>query len=335
MTATTRRAPGSSLARGLARREFLHKGLAAGASMAVGHWGVAPLWAQSAPVVRKDFDSLKQRATALGIEVPGLPETKALNAVPRVQLRARADLVDAALEKSQSGVADAEQLAADAGALLSGLNQLVRQPHAEEETKGRSGNFAAIKDEYRKMFAACKPDPKHRGELQAWAAKLSSPTSRKRYAELEAATKVPWHVIAVIHYRECSANFMAHLHNGDPLGAKTVHVPKQRPASWNPPPDPWNPLAAWQLSGVDALSYDGLAGQTDWSIERALFRLEAYNGWGTRNHGVIPNYLWNFSQYPVRGGYDSDGHWKSTYVSSQCGAAVLLRLFADQGLVSV
>jgi lysozyme family protein len=326
-----------SCARELDRREFLRKGVVAGASLVAWQAGGSPGFAQTAAIANKDVLSLQQRATALGIDVQVPPLPKSLSGNVRLKLRTLADLVDSALEKSEAGAGDAEKLAADAGLLLSKLNQALRSPRVEETTKGKTKvwQFSELKDEYRKMFDGCEPDPKHLDELQGWVAKLSSKSSRKRYGDLEAATKVPWHVIAVIHYRECSANFMGHLHNGDPLAAKTVNVPSGRPDPWNPPPTPWNPVTAWQASGVDALSYDGLTNQSDWSLERTLFRLEGYNGFGTRNHKVIPNYLWNFSKYPIRGGYSSDGRWKDDYKSSQCGAAMLVKLMNKQGLITV
>ncbi|SFJ98063.1 hypothetical protein [Bradyrhizobium sp. cf659] len=317
------------------RRELLRNGIVAGASMVAWHAGLSPSLAQTATIANKDVLSLQERASALGIEVQAPNITKSLTGTGHLELRTLADLVDSALAKSSGPADEAEKLAADAGEVLSKLNRTVRPPRREGEAKGKAKKFAQLKGEYRKMFDTCEPDPKHLSELRAWVTKLSSPSSRKRYGDLEAATKVPWHVIAVIHYRECSANFMGHLHNGDPIAKKTVNVPPGRPDPWNPPPSPWNPVTAWQASGIDAFAYDGLANQVDWGLELTLYRLEAYNGFGTRNHGAIPNYLWNFSKFPVRGGYDSDGHWKPNYLSSQCGAAVLMKLLANQGLISV
>ena len=39
--------------------------------------------------------------------------------------------------------------------------------------------------------------------------------NKTRYQGVEAATAVPWFVIATIHNLEASLNFKCHLHNGD------------------------------------------------------------------------------------------------------------------------
>ena len=62
---------------------------------------------------------------------------------------------------------------------------------------------------------------------------------------------IPWWFVAVIHDLEASRNFNAHLHNGDPLTHRTVHVPKNRP--------PGNPPFTFEESARDALTLDGLA----------------------------------------------------------------------------
>jgi hypothetical protein len=66
--------------------------------------------------------------------------------------------------------------------------------------------------------------------------------------------------------------------------------------------------------------------------------LEGYNGWGYRNHhpAVKSPYLWSGSNHYRAGKYVADGTWSDTAVSSQCGAATLLRRLAERGeLVAV
>jgi lysozyme family protein len=45
---------------------------------------------------------------------------------------------------------------------------------------------------------------------------------------------VPWYLVGIIHYRECSLYFSRHLHNGEPLTERTRRVPAGRPASGGP-----------------------------------------------------------------------------------------------------
>lgn len=149
--------------------------------------------------------------------------------------------------------------------------------------------------------------------------------NKARYQGVEAATAVPWFVIATIHNLEASLNFKCHLHNGDPLTSRTTHVPAGRPVGGNPP-------FTWEQSATDALQYDGLAHLGDWSLERIAYRLEGYNGWGYWNYhpDVKTPYLWGFSNLYTKGKYVADGKWSPTAVSDQCGGMVLLRRMADK-----
>ena len=76
---------------------------------------------------------------------------------------------------------------------------------------------------------------------------------------------------------ESSLNFKRHLHNGDPLTARTVHVPSGRPRQGDPP-------FTWEQSAADALTLRNLGPRTDWSLSGTLYALEGYNGWGYRRY---------------------------------------------------
>jgi lysozyme family protein len=151
-------------------------------------------------------------------------------------------------------------------------------------------------------------------------------TNQVRYENVSTSLEIPWYVIAVIHNMECSQNFKKHLHNGDPLTARTTHVPKGRPKTGNPP-------FTWEESATDALEFDGFDQWHDWSIPGILYELEGYNGWGYRLHHpeVKSPYLWSYSNHYQSGKYVSDGTWSNTLISNQCGAAVLLRRLAEKG----
>ena len=127
------------------------------------------------------------------------------------------------------------------------------------------------------------------------------------YRGVERLTRVPWFAIAVIHSLEASSDFNCHLHNGEPLTARTVHEPPGRPASGNPP-------FSWEQSAVDALEFDGLTQVTDWSVEHLAYMLEAFNGFGYRQHHpqVKAPYLWSDSNQYTKGKYVGDGQWSDT-----------------------
>ena len=148
------------------------------------------------------------------------------------------------------------------------------------------------------------------------------------YRAVEQLTRVPWYVTAIIHNLEASGNFSRHLHNGDPLTARTVHVPAGRPSSGNPP-------FTWEESAADALAFDGLTQVTDWSVEHLAFLFEGFNGFGYRlyhSHVKSP-YLWSFSNHYTQGKYVGDGQWSETAVSQQCGAMVLLKRLQETGQI--
>lgn len=152
------------------------------------------------------------------------------------------------------------------------------------------------------------------------ASDIKADAARSRYRIVEAATGVPWEVVGVIHSLEGSLSFRTHLHNGDPLSARTKHVPRNRPLRGEPPFE-------WEESAIDALGFDDLTAWRDWSLPGTLFKLEAFNGFGYRRASInIPSpYLWSGSDQAVPGKFVADGKFSPTAVSKQVGAAVLLR----------
>jgi lysozyme family protein len=145
---------------------------------------------------------------------------------------------------------------------------------------------------------------------------------RKNQALYEAVGRdlggIPWGFIGAIHGLECSFRLDQHLHNGDPLTAKTVHVPKGRPVAGTPP-------FAWRESAVDALKLRKLDRETDWSVPRMLYLFEGYNGFGYRKFGVNTPYLWSMSNHFEKGKFVADGKFDHNATSKQCGTAVMLK----------
>lgn len=187
----------------------------------------------------------------------------------------------------------------------------------------KAKDYTTLKTEYGRLFRTATVRPQHKDSTD-WHREMMQ-KSKPRYQSVGEDTGVPWYFIAVCHALESSFNFRAHLHNGDfPLSARTRQVPAGRPTRWLPPSD-------WESSARDALKLLGFAGQADWSLERTLYRLEAYNGFGYRPYGVASPYLWSFSNHYERGKYVADRKWSATAKSQQCGAAVMLRLLTDAG----
>lgn len=142
--------------------------------------------------------------------------------------------------------------------------------------------------------------------------------NKARYQAVTNVTKVPWYVIAVIHSLEADLDFNCHLANGDSLSAKTIHVPSGLPRKGKPP-------FSWEDAAIAAIQYDKLDKITEWDIPTVLEQLEDYNGWGYISHGINSPYLWSKTNHYTCGKYIADGVWDSKAVSSQIGAACLLK----------
>lgn len=196
-------------------------------------------------------------------------------------------------------------------------------PDDADRPLSKSREYALLQDEYARLYRTAAVRPAY-AETVDWHLTLIR-RSKARYQAVGASVDVPWYFIAVIHGLEASFNFRAHLHNGDhPLTARTRQVPAGRPSKWLPPSD-------WESSARDALRLLGFTGQSDWSLERTLFRLEAYNGMGYRPYQVATPYLWSFSNHYSQGKYVGDSKWSATAKSQQCGAAIMLKGLEQAG----
>ena len=239
-----------------------------------------------------------------------------------------ADLVDQAVRRTRSDEDEASDLAMQAGTLLSALTRAGSDEGLPDDAQAPPPNFVNLSKGYRSMFDDSQTTSKVGSVVRRAATQICSPSSFDIYRECEKTTQVPWYVIGAIHYREANLNFMGHLHNGDFLRIKTIHVPKHQPkGQW--PPQPWVPRSAWLTSAEDALR--SISGPKSWTVERMLYRLEGYNGFGYRYHvkgdgtPYESPYLWNFTQFYSEGGYARDGKWSSSYVSRQVGLVPLLK----------
>ena len=186
----------------------------------------------------------------------------------------------------------------------------------------------ALRRQYTLLYHSCLLRPARKTLVDRIARGLA--TNRARYEKVAKALGMPWYVVAVIHSMEAGGDFTRHLHNGDPLTARTTHVPAGRPKTGKPP-------FTWEESAIDALTYQGFGKWKDWSIPGTLYKLEGYNGFGYRDHHpqVLSPYLWSFSNHYTRGKYVADGRFSATTVSQQCGAAVLLRRLQMGGRAAV
>lgn len=191
----------------------------------------------------------------------------------------------------------------------------------------QSTEYVRLSKEYVDLFATLTFRDSWSDAIQKAAGRVLA--GKQRYENVAGSVgKIPWYVVGVINELESTSRFTTHLHNGDPLTSRTVHVPKGRPKSGHPP-------FTWEESAIDALTMQGYNTATDWRLSRILWRLEGYNGWGTRKHGIFTPYLWSGSQHHSKGKYVADGHWDPDAKSSQVGCAVILAALARQGAISL
>jgi lysozyme family protein len=185
---------------------------------------------------------------------------------------------------------------------------------------------SAVSKEYVDLWSSCVIRPVRVAEVDRIVNRIVA--HKERYKKAGRPHGVPWHVVAVIHMLESGGNFATHLHNGDPLTARTVHVPRGRPKAGNPP-------FTWEESAADALAFDGLGTRKDWSLPGTLFALERFNGFGYRSRKIHSPYLWSFSNQYRKGKFVGDNLFSPTAVSQQCGAAVLLKRMVARGLTKI
>ncbi|GEM_PF-607336 len=185
----------------------------------------------------------------------------------------------------------------------------------------------ALVEEYERLYETLEIRPDRIDDVDRLIDRI---TYYKGYYKIvEKETTVPWFVIAVIHSLESSLDFTRHLHNGDPLIAKTVHVPARRP--------PGTPPFTWTESAIDALELKRADTYDNWTIGGICYFLEGYNGFGYRMYHpeVKSPYLWSFSNHYTKGKYAFDGKFDSNLVSQQIGGMVLLKRMEQEGFIDL
>lgn len=206
------------------------------------------------------------------------------------------------------------------------LDMLVAQPSPAGISfpPKNSTSYYDLQSEYLAYFDVCVASSDHVANVKYYITQITK--SQSVYQSVGDGLHIPWFFIAILHGLECGFSFNEHLHNGDPLSARTTHVPAGRPVAGSPP-------FTWLESANDALVFEGFAGQADWSTARILYRFERYNGFGYRPYGVPSPYLWSFSKLYTKGKFSSDGNFDPNAVSQQCGAGVILNALQQQGII--
>jgi lysozyme family protein len=192
----------------------------------------------------------------------------------------------------------------------------------------RSEEIPMMTINYDALYYQAKIDPNRKSIVDKRVQMILN--GKTSYSIVELQTRIPWWCVATVHSLESSLNFHCHLHNGDPLTAKTTHVPRGRPVF--SPKNGRNASYTWEESATDALS-DRWKPHA-WSLGGCLEFLERYNGLGYRILGIFSPYLWSYTDHYTSGLFVKDGYFDRNVVSESVGAAALLKVMEEQGAVS-
>jgi lysozyme family protein len=272
--------------------------------------------------------SIRQRAAGAGLAAPRSAMTAVAGPEYDAVLPQLVDLIASMSEqRARSASPEFDAALNDATELLGALVEAERSPFASDGERAAPYPYEQLRDGYLTLYDGCAVRPERIAITKWHMQTLLDPANRSRYEEVEKRLKIPWYFVGIIHSLEAGFNFRGHLHNGDPLRARTWQVPAGRPKEWNPPTD-------WVSSATDALAMKNYDNQPDWSIGQMLYRFEKYNGFGYRRRGIVSPYLWSFSNQYTKGKYIADGKWSSEAVSRQCGAALLVKELVAQGAIA-
>ena len=137
--------------------------------------------------------------------------------------------------------------------------------------------------------------------------------NKDKYEAVAEATGVPAELICAIHYREGSCNFGTYLHNGDPLGQTTTHVPAGIY------------FEDWTSAAIDAISSHNPDICQDGDFDSYCEFAERYNGLGYRNKGLASPYVWSGTTKYTGGMYVADGVFDSSARDKRIGVAVAMK----------
>ena len=182
-----------------------------------------------------------------------------------------------------------------------------------------------LRQEYQQRFDAAKVFPARQEVVAQSVRKILG--NRARYERITKSMTMPWYFLAIIHGMEADFSFNAHLHNGDPLTGRTVHVPAGRPTQGKAP-------FSWEESAMDAIAINRYDKWNDWSIAGMLVAWERYNGLGYRQHGIHSPYVWACTDQYAKGRYVADGRFDANAESRQCGAVAMLKGLIATGSIS-
>jgi lysozyme family protein len=177
---------------------------------------------------------------------------------------------------------------------------------------------ASLAKYYNDLWSGLAVTPARKGEAAKYAKKILA--NKARYQDIEQMTGVPWHFVALAHYRESTLNFTKNLCNGQPLTMRTTIVPKDR-----------GPYKNFEESAYDALvRIKGYSAKLDWGVGPYIHRIEGYNGYGYHGKGIPSPYLVGGSNKQQSGKYVRDHVYDASHWDTQLGVLTLLKALMEQ-----
>lgn len=174
-----------------------------------------------------------------------------------------------------------------------------------------------LANEYTTLWNGLQITDKRRTEAVATAKKILA--NKNRYVKIEEQTGVPWHFVALCHYRESSLNFSKNLANGQALSMRTTIVPKGR-----------GPYNSFEESAIDSLvNVQGYKKGRDWSQPMYIWTIEGYNGYGYHGKGIPSPYLVGGSNKQLSGKYVRDGVFDRGTWDTQLGVLTILKALME------
>jgi lysozyme family protein len=183
-----------------------------------------------------------------------------------------------------------------------------------------SYTFEFLRKDYEVKWAACEIPSDKLKTVQKSVEQILK--NKEFYSEAEYQTGCPWYFIGSIHSKECSCKMDSQIFNGEKWAKKTTLVPKGL--------GPWK---SWIDSTIAALyGFKNI----NWTIERVLFELERWNGFGYRmKHPEVNSpYLWSHTNLYQKGGYSSDGVFDQNWISKNPGAASIIK-FIESNTITI
>jgi len=144
--------------------------------------------------------------------------------------------------------------------------------------------------------------------------------NKAKYQAVADKTGIPAELVAALHWRESTGDFGTYLHQGDPLGKKAVHVPKNIPLfhTWEPAAEHALDMKKWLR---DKLKID----KNTKDLAALATYAEYYNGLGYHYKGKPSPYVWSGTDQYSRGKYVADGRYNRRVKDRQLGVAAMVQ----------